>query len=409
MGTVPPETPLEVASGLVCGGDPLPPRPGVGPRPGAALAALGTAVLPALLRPPCVVTFSGGTDSSLVLAVATRTARRHGLADPVPFTWRFPDVPATDEATWQHAVVDPLRLREWVVATAEPDELDLVGPRARPVLLRHGVRHPVNLHLHAAPLELARGGSLLTGAGGDQVLSGWRRPENRTGARQLKDRVPPALRVRLRRLAARDLPWLDPAAARSALADRMREEAAEPVGTADRVRWHAGRRELVLSLANLRALGAPHDVLVGSPLAEPGFVHALAHEVGDRPAPRRSALVGALAGDAVPAAVWQPRRKARFGDVFLGAHSRSLAREWDGRGVDPALVDVAALRRAWTGTRVPLATAGLLQQVFLATRPAGPAAPDTRDDADIYDDADTHDDADTPDEEEQRWATTRTS
>ena len=47
------------------------------------LSAVEDAVLPAVSRPPCVVTFSGGRDSSLVLAVATRVARREGLPDPI--------------------------------------------------------------------------------------------------------------------------------------------------------------------------------------------------------------------------------------------------------------------------------------------------------------------------------------
>ena len=53
-------------------------------------AALEAVVLRALLRPPCLVSFSGGRDSSLVLAIASDVARRHGLPLPVPATNRFP-------------------------------------------------------------------------------------------------------------------------------------------------------------------------------------------------------------------------------------------------------------------------------------------------------------------------------
>lgn len=381
-GVAPVESFLETASGLVLGVSPLPAVPGPA-RAGAALAALETAVLPALLRPPCVVTFSGGTDSSVVLAVAVRVARQHGLPEPVAYSWRFRGAPAADESDWQHQVVTSLGLREWVVRTAEEGELDVVGPRAADVLLRHGVRHPANLHLHAAPVALARGGSVLTGVGGDQVLSGWRRPENRTFARRLKDQVPPALRVALRRLAERELPWLRPDVAARLLRARMSERAAEPVALAPRVRWHAGRRELTLSLANLRRLGAPYDVEVLSPLAGHGFVQALAQELGSRPAPRRAALVASLARDAVPAVVWQARRKARFGEVFLGEHARALAQGWDGAGLDPAVVDLDALARLWSRWPVPPGTAGLLQQVLLAGRQHdGPAWTRTRSDED---------------------------
>lgn len=372
------ETALEVASGLVVGGTPLAAQPAVGPRAGAALAALEAAVLPALLRPPCLVTFSGGVDSSLVLAVAVRVARRHGLPLPVPFSWRFPGIPATDERIWQDRVISSLRLQETVVETARDGDLDFVGPVARGLLLRDGVRHPANGHFHARPAELAAGGSLLTGVGGDQILSGWLRPENRTFPRRLKNRLPAAFRVAARRLAARELPWVQRGPATDQLCRRLREKAAEPVVLGDRARWHGGRRDLALSMGNLRALGTPHAVEVVSPLGEPGFVHALAHELGDRPAPRRSALVAMLARDAVPAVVWEPRRKARFGEVFLREHSLALARSWDGEGVDSAVVDADALSRVWSRGSVPLPTAGLLQQVCLArlTRPpTDPAAP----------------------------------
>lgn len=353
------------------GVDPLDAHDVAGPRSGAALTALEAAVLTGLLRPPCLVTFSGGTDSSLVLAVATRVARRHGLPDPVPFSWCFPNIPAADEGDQQRRVLDALGLRERLACRPGPDELDFVGPQAQQVLADHGVRHPVNLHLHARPALLARGGSLLTGAGGDQVLSGWLRPENRRLVRCLKDRLPASLRVAARRLPERELPWLRPAVAALVLQARMEEEAAEPVMLGDRVRWHAGRRDLRLSLTNLHRLGAASDVTVLSPLADPRFVHAVAHEFGDRPAPRRAALVAMLAGDAVPEVVWRSRRKARFGDVFLGEHSRALVSGWDGEGVDPSVVDVPGLRQVWGQWPVPLATAGLMQQVLLA-RDDGP-------------------------------------
>jgi hypothetical protein len=91
-------SPLEVASGLVL--DPrrsrarLPSvRQGTTPR-----AALEAAVLPALRRSPCLVSFSGGRDSSAVLAVAASVARREGLPLPIPATNRFPGARLTDEA-----------------------------------------------------------------------------------------------------------------------------------------------------------------------------------------------------------------------------------------------------------------------------------------------------------------------
>ena len=69
-------TQLEVACGMVFGFTP----PESLPEPAAdPLEALEEAILPALQRAPCLVSFSGGRDSATVLAAAVRLARREGL------------------------------------------------------------------------------------------------------------------------------------------------------------------------------------------------------------------------------------------------------------------------------------------------------------------------------------------
>ncbi len=337
----------------------------IGPPPRSPLTALERAVLPALLRPPCLVSFSGGTDSSTVLAVATRVARRHGLADPVPCTWRVADAPQAEESAAQHAVIDALGLSEWLLLAAE-DDLDLVGPVARRLLHAHGVLYPANLHLHLPLVERARGGSLLTGAGGDQILSGWRRPTNLTPVRRLKNRIPAGWRARLQHRGGEVLPWLRPAVAHQLWSAHLAELAAEPRRLDRRVQFHASRRSLQLGLGGLRRLGDDGDVTVLAPLVDPGFVASLARFGGPRDAPRRSQLVAAIVGDAIPAVAYQPRPKARFLEVFFRGPTRELVRSWDGSGVDPSLVDLAALRRRWSQWPVPPGTAGLVQQVLLA-------------------------------------------
>ena len=106
--------------------------------PGAALRA---ALLTALRRPPCLVAFSGGRDSSLLLAVAAELAGQAGLRAPVAFTLRYPGDPAAAECGWQELVMRHLRARglavEWE-RRAIRDELDLIGPLAAPVLRGHG-------------------------------------------------------------------------------------------------------------------------------------------------------------------------------------------------------------------------------------------------------------------------------
>ncbi|HEY2429742.1 MAG TPA: hypothetical protein VGI06_12480, partial [Acidimicrobiales bacterium] len=81
-------SPSEVAWGWVPGWTAPDADPGA-PARSDPRAALEAAILDGLRRPPCIVAFSGGRDSSAVLAVAVDAARRHGLAPPVPLTHVF--------------------------------------------------------------------------------------------------------------------------------------------------------------------------------------------------------------------------------------------------------------------------------------------------------------------------------
>ncbi len=160
---------LELACGLVFGADGRPPRLPSLPSGLTLLRALEDAIRPALRRPPCLVSFSGGRDSSAVLAVATALARKEGLPDPIPATNRFLDAPASDEAQWQEGVVAHLGLADWL-RLEFTDELDAVGPYAQRALHRHGLLWPFNAHFHLPLIEATDGGSMLTGVGGDELF-----------------------------------------------------------------------------------------------------------------------------------------------------------------------------------------------------------------------------------------------
>ena len=114
--------------------------------------ALESAVLRVLQRPPCAVSFSGGRDSSAVLALATHLARREGLPLPIPATNRFPAVESSNETEWQERVVTHLGLDEWV-RLEHDDELDCVGSIAQETLGRHGLLWPFNAHFHVPLLR----------------------------------------------------------------------------------------------------------------------------------------------------------------------------------------------------------------------------------------------------------------
>lgn len=313
-------------------------------------------------------------------------ARREQLPDPIPITWRSSDAPRSHEHSWQAAVVAELGLHDWV-RMETGDELDWVGPVAARVVTRHGVVYPPNAHVHEPIAAEASGGSLLTGIGGDQLLTGWRwqhaadvlarraRPSGRDVLRVGLAHAPMPIRSRLgaRRTAPVTASWLTPQAA-SDVARRIAAHAvAEPPTWHRKVAWQAARGDLQRGLAALDAIGAAHDCQVLHPLLDPTVVAAIGaggRRVGF--AGRDDALAG-LFPTLRPMALAERRDKAVFDEVLSREPSLIAAREWQGEGVDPALVDVAALRAIWR-ERVPLRSALILQQFALQT-PATHVAP----------------------------------
>ena len=122
-------------------------------RPGTALRR---AIIRALDRPPCLVAFSGGRDSSALLALAVDLARREQLPAPVAVTLRFRHAPEADESHWQELVIRHLDVHDWERLEFD-DELDFVGPWAQQVLKRHGVVWPANAYVHLPMLARVSG------------------------------------------------------------------------------------------------------------------------------------------------------------------------------------------------------------------------------------------------------------
>ena len=321
----------------------------------------------ALSRPPCLVSFSGGLDSSTVLSAAAAVARRERLPLPVAITWRFADVPSTHESDWQESVMAELGLGDWVRLEGG-QQLDFVGPIARRMVAAHGVRYPANAHLHLPLLERASGGSLLTGVGGDEFLGRWRwhDPAPRTMLRELRSRAPAiARRGRALRASTPDLEWLRPPAGRRARW-RMTDDLGDPADWQARIGWQAGRRRMALTLQTLEDLARVSDTLVGSPFAAPAFLGAAARAGGRRGLGRRPEAMRALLGDRVPEALRHRTTKGRFGGAFWTSATQAAAAAWDGGEVDERLVDPTALRRVWREPEPQLLTALLLQSTLLA-------------------------------------------
>ena len=370
-------TPLELATSAVLGT-----ATGVSPLPpvsagGTPLAALERAVLPAVSRPPCVVTFSGGRDSSLVLAVAANVARREGLPPPVPATINFKGIKTAEESSWQELVIRHLGLDEWVHRDITTD-LDLVGPLAAAVLKRHGVLWPLNVYVHQALIHHATGGSLMTGMHGDsvfgggrwltanQILAGRKRLQMRDGLRVGFAIAPQWMRRRVFQHRAQELPWLRPGIQKDFQRASAQAAASQPRRWDRWIEWFARHRSLHLAMRSMTALTRDVDALLVQPLAEPGVLAALsaagrARGIGDRTDVMRSLFDAVL-----PDALLARPDKALFGPAFHGEPSETFARDWQGEGVDPELVDPEALKREWQSTSMSFRSALMMQAAWLS-------------------------------------------
>lgn len=348
-------------------------------RPGTPRDALERAILPALLRPPCLVSFSGGRDSAAVLAVATSLARREGLPDPIPATNVFAPEQDADESSWQELLVDRLGLANWI-RIEHTDELDLIGPYAQRVLGAHGLVWPANVHFHLPLLEAAGGGALLTGIGGDELYTATRRL--RVGAvlyRAVRPRPRDALRLafafaprRLRksviaRRATLDAPWLRPSARRLVIDSLASEAAEEPRRLRERLVWWQQFRYLKVGTASLGLIARDTDTLILHPLLSPALWEAVAIAAGPHGFADRTEGVRRLFGDLLPPALVERKAKTSFDKVFWTDRARVFARRWDGSGVPVEWVDTRELARHWARSNPSVPSSFLLQAAWLAS------------------------------------------
>lgn len=243
-------------------------------------------------------------------------------------------------------VVRHLGVGHWE-RVALDDEVDSLGPYAVAVLRRHGLLWPHNAHFHVPICQYARGGSVLTGVGGDELLlpSKWVRlnhvlaraapPEPRDLAR-LVVAYGPRLGRRLRfaiRGGDMAMHWLRPRAARELARRLVEAEAAEAIGWDKWVRtswWPA--RSRVVGGASLARLADDVGAVAIHPMEDGAFLATVAAARGRAGYPNRTTAMEELFGDVLPPDALNRRTKAFFDDVFWGPYSREFARSWAGRG-----------------------------------------------------------------------------
>ncbi len=356
---------LEVASGgpsgIDPGGDPLPTSNLLHP-----VAALEAATLRALERPPCVVLFSGGRDSSAVLAVATNAARKNGLPDPVPLSLRFRTDPDAEEAEWQEMVIRHLGLREWTRLEIE-HELDLLGDRARSILQRHGLLWPTHSYLHDLACDHAAGGSVMSGLFGDavftpvsnrqhvrDVLARRRAPTPRDVLRLGLAAAPRSLRRRIMvsRNAAVAPPWLDQPASYELRRRRANDLTRTGISWQSTLNDLRRRRSIGLAERSIRMITAARDVRFVAPLGDIEFLAAVAAHRGPGGYRTRTEAMEQIFAGVLPDELIGRRSKARFRWSYWGPATAEFAESWDGSGL-PDFVDPETVRSVWQAITQP--------------------------------------------------------
>jgi asparagine synthase (glutamine-hydrolysing) len=371
-------TPFEIATGWVAGMDP--PEADQEPPHRHPLDVLKDVIRPPLETGRCVVTFSGGRDSSAILAVAVEVAREEGLPLPIPVTQVFASAPETDETEWQELALRHLRITEWERLVYDEGEADLIGPAATESLRQIGLVWPPALHTKERVWKAGSGGFLLTGEGGDEIF-GIRRvtPITRLLRRQVGSRrrtlrkaaravTPRPVRRRSTTSEIRQttpIPWLTPNA-EAAFRDLLVSDAlVEPLPWRSSIISLLQRRGVTKAHDNLAAAGAAFNTTVVDPLLDPGFVYALAEFGGRLGFSGRSDATRALFGHLLPEALITREEKVYFNTVLFSESSKRFAASWDGEGVDTSLVVPDQLKVVWESHMPHAASASSLQAAWL--------------------------------------------
>lgn len=353
---------------------------------GTARTALEGVLLEHLQRGPCVVTFSGGRDSSAVLALAAHVAAREGLPAPVAATHDFPGDPEADEREWQRAVLDHLAASGTPVEhlrVPSATDFDLLGETAARGLRTRGLLWPAPVHGLTPMWALARGAAVLTGQGGDEVIAGQRcaplallrRRRGRLRATlpaAAMALAPEAVRAAARRRRERELPapgWLTPAGLARATAMDRAGERGRPLLFAEALAAHRRDRGFALGLATSGALAAAAGAVEAHPLLDARFTTALAAEGHPFGFGNRTSTMVRVFDGLLPRAVLHRSTKARFHTPTFGPAARAFARRWSGQGldceVDGALIDPVALRACWLSETPWAGTMLALQAAWL--------------------------------------------
>ncbi len=322
---------------------------------------------------PVYVEFSGGCDSSVVLAAAAAVCRRVGHADPVPVTFRFPEYPETDESSFQDTVVEALGLTAW--QCFESPDMELLGGPSRAAQRSLGVAWPPQVFTRAAIWSELEPGVLLTGEGGDEVLGPplFNPLRSVASAARRRDAAAAAQAARLAVMGSSqrarlivsgnplgwEVPWLSPELRQEVFALAAHEAAQEPIRRTSWARWYLRAPSVHRMESNLRWFGASFGLDVRCPLMAPAVVWAAVDVVPPYRRRTRTQLLHAAFADTVPGVVRSRTSKIHLTRPFFGGSTKAFAAHWDGSGLPPG-IDAEWLRHEWLTSDEPHAGSAML-------------------------------------------------
>lgn len=329
-----------------------------------------------MTRDPVYMTFSGGGESAMALAVNSAYARSHGMPDPVPITLRHPGLSSPDVVAQQEKIIAHLRLREWERVEVEED-LELIGALGGRTLLALGLLWPAHTYTMVPLMERARVLVLITGLTDFFAFWRWaplaamlherRRPSANELGLLASTLLPAAARARLARRAGipPPMPWLRPQAERQVLRKLTGRQADVPLRFDRAVMTQITHRCFDSGWRSLQALAAAVDAEVIHPFYTHQVIVDFARAGGWRGFGRRHQLFDRLAGDLLPGDALRECRPGNLNGVFFGPRAREFAAQWSGEGIDGSIVNVAALRRNWLSDDPDPRTGSMLQYVWL--------------------------------------------
>jgi asparagine synthase (glutamine-hydrolysing) len=145
------------------------------------------------------------------------------------------------------------------------------------------------------------------------------------------------------------------------------EFAAEPLTWGQFLRWTSRRRETMVMSATWRLLAEDAGARLSLPFWDLGFLASMAHAGGRTGLGGRTSAMRTVFSDILPDAILSRWTKAGFTTAYWSGHSRVFARQWDGTGVDPTLVDSERLRAVWCSELPTYGSATLLHAAWLAS------------------------------------------